>query len=485
MRFIEFTLGYNLLQKTIKFSEGANLIYSLKNAVGKTTFLRALFYALGYQIPSTKGIKFDDMDFWLTVESGGNIYNLYRHDSYLSIDDGNDQIEYSLPTDFYEIQAKLTGCHNKDILDNLLGASYVDQEKGWTLLNRGKVIGNISFNIEALVRGLSGIDCASELQQLESVKRQQRKYEYMQSVAKYQEAIREEAEDIDFDTPDEDINRRLEVLKTEREPISNEQKQIKSILRKNKLLAEYISDMNLWVKSSSGEEIPVTKETLVAFTDNNKLLVARREMLAAELNSINRQIAALEQQKGKDEQIINVQTRIEAFDSDIKKINVDPIATQAIINELKRERKKLQERIRSMTKGNSDVISELYKSARKYVEELPVDNIRISQNKDYIFTSDLKSLSGTNLHLIVFSFKLAYLRLIKEKTGIILPIVLDSPSGREVKHDSVEKMLEIVQRDFSDHQLIVASIYDYNLKNKKIIEFKDRLLNVTDFAYMN
>ncbi len=480
MRFIEFTLKEGFFQKTVKFSGIANIIYSKKNTAGKTTFLRTIFYALGYPVPSTKGIKFDDMEFWLTVESNGEQYKLYRHNSYLSLDDGQEQIDYSLPTDFYEIHAKLTGCDNKDILDNLLGASYMDQEKGWTLLNRGKVIGNISFNIEALVRGLGGKECVDELLQLEAVKRQQKKYEYMHSVAEYQEAIYEAGEDIEYDAPDEVIERRLEVLRAEREPVSDELKQIKSILRKNKVLAEYIADMKLTVQSSSGEEIPVTRDTLVGFTDNNELLTARREMLAAELDDINRKITALEKQKGKEEQLFKVQTAIEAFDSDIKKISVDAIATQRIIDQLKRERQKLQERIRSMTKQDNSVVLELHNCISAYAKELDVSETYVSPNKDYIFTNDLKSLSGTILHKIVFSFKLAYIKLIREKTGIVLPIVLDSPTGREVEHSTVEAMLKIIQRDYPDHQLIVASIHDYDLKDKKIIEFKDRLFSSTD-----
>ena len=480
MRFIEFTLKEGLFQKTVKFSEIANIIYSHKNTAGKTTLLRTIFYTLGYPVPSTKGIIFDDMEFWLTIESNGKQYKLYRHNTYLSLDDGQEQIDYSLPTDFYEIHFKLTGCDNKDILDNLIGASYMDQEKGWTLLNRGKVIGNISFNIEALVRGLGGKECVDELLQLEAVKHQQKKYEYMYSVAEYQEAIHEAGEDIEYDAPDEVIERRLEVLKAEREPIWDELKQIKDILRKNKVLAEYIADMKLTVQSCSGEEIPVTRDTLVGFTDNNELLTARREMLAAELDDINRQITALEKQKGKEEQLFKVQTAIEAFDSDIKKISVDAIATQRIIDQLKRERQKLQERIRYMTKQDNGVVLELHNCISTYAKELDVSETYVSPNKDYIFTNDLKSLSGTILHKIVFSFKLAYIKIIKEKTGIILPIVLDSPSGREVEHSTVERMLMIIQRDFSDHQLIIASIHDYDLKDKKIIELKDKLFSSTD-----
>lgn len=219
---------------------------------------------------------------------------------------------------------------------------------------------------------------------------------------------------------------------------------------------------------------------MVGFRDNNELLTTRREMLAAELEDINRKIASLEKQKGKEEQLFKVQTAIEAFDSDIKKISVDAIATHRIIDQLKRERQKLQERIRFVTKQDNGVVLELHNCISAYAKELDVSETYVSPNKDYIFTNDLKSLSGTILHKIVFAFKLTYIKLIKEKTGIVLPIVLDSPTGREVEHSTVESMLNIIQRDFPDHQLIVASIHDYDLKEKKMIEFKGKLFGSAD-----
>lgn len=64
----------------------------------------------------------------------------------------------------------------------------------------------------------------------------------------------------------------------------------------------------------------------------------------------------------------------------------------------------------------------------------------------------------------------------------MLPIVLDSPSGKEVEHETVESMLRIIQRDFTDHQLFVASIFEYDLQgDKKRIEFKNGLFELSDF----
>lgn len=149
---------------------------------------------------------------------------------------------------------------------------------------------------------------------------------------------------------------------------------------------------------------------------------------------------------------------------------------------MKKERKELQKRIRSITKHDNSVIIELLNCISTYAKELDVSDTYVIQSEDDIFTKDLQSLSGAILHKIVFSFKLAYIKAIRERAGIMLPIVLDSPSGKEVEHETVESMLRIIQRDFTDHQLFVASIFEYDLQgDKKRIEFKNGLFELSDF----
>ena len=43
-----------------------------------------------------------------------------------------------------------------------------------------------------------------------------------------------------------------------------------------------------------------------------------------------------------------------------------------------------------------------------------------------------------------------------------MPIFCDSPSGREVKTDTIADMLSILKRDFTEHQIFISSIYRYN-----------------------
>lgn len=62
---------------------------------------------------------------------------------------------------------------------------------------------------------------------------------------------------------------------------------------------------------------------------------------------------------------------------------------------------------------------------------------------------------------------------------------MDSPSGREVKYETVQEMLQIVLRDFSEHQLIIASIHDFKLKDERLIKLENSLFGAGDIMGIN
>jgi hypothetical protein len=111
-----------------------------------------------------------------------------------------------------------------------------------------------------------------------------------------------------------------------------------------------------------------------------------------------------------------------------------------------------------------------------YAKELGVDESYVSPSNDYIFTSDLQSLTGAIYHKIVFSFKLAYVKMVEMHANCNLPIILDSPSGREIDETNISEIIKILNRDFSNHQIIIASIFKYDIPDTNTIELKDKLL---------
>ena len=129
------------------------------------------------------------------------------------------------------------------------------------------------------------------------------------------------------------------------------------------------------------------------------------------------------------------------------------------------------------TKQNNDVLISMYHNIEAYAKELSLEKY-INLRTDFIFTHNLKELSGAILHKIVFSFKLGFIIEAEKYLGFKLPIILDSPSGKEIDPKNVEKMMEILQRDFKDNQIIIASIHDYSIiEKKKIHTIEDRLIN--------
>lgn len=280
-----------------------------------------------------------------------------------------------------------------------------------------------------------------------------------------------------IDSPADDIENALEVLRCERKPLENELNRIKSVIRKNTNFEKFITSFKLRVKAPNGGEVPVNKDTLIGYGDTVDLLVARQKINYEQLATIDKKIALLKTQQDKEETLVDVKTSLQQFDSEISKINVDALATKKIIEKLEKERKVLEERVIKSVKQDNPLVGELHQLISSFAVRLGLDDKYNSARNDYIFTNDLKSLSGAIFHKVVFAFKISYIKLIQRYTGVYLPIILDSPSGREVSMYNVNEMMAILAEDFTDHQIIIASIYNsYDFTNKNVIELKDRLL---------
>lgn len=148
---------------------------------------------------------------------------------------------------------------------------------------------------------------------------------------------------------------------------------------------------------------------------------------------------------------------------------------EGIKESLQKQLKEVKRQITERTKTNNSVLSSLYSNVEKYAQEMGLlddGSLKLS----YLFTSNLKVLSGAILHKTVFAFRLAYILEVKKVLGVNLPIILDSPSGKEVDIENVKLMINILKRDFSDHQLIIASIFEYDLPEVNTIEIVRSLM---------
>lgn len=461
--------------KTYEFSSQANLVHSDDNTVGKTTLLRLALYALGYQIPNTKNMKFEKCVTQVLLDANGITYHIKRENEYLLVDNGTSTEYYILPTELNQFHAVVFGTDNDDVLNNLLGTFYMDQEKGWTLLNRGKVIGSISFSIEKLVLGLSERDYQKLQTELQLLERELKKYQQMRDIAQYQREIYEEKGDIIHDTYDETLQRDLSVYMFDVEPLRKELREITDTIADNTSIRKFIEKMSLRVKAPDGTIVPVNKDTIIGLDDNNDFLLSRKRLLTAQIAKLEQQIEKLRNMIYYQSQQPTTETLIEAFDRNLSQIAIDAKAVTNIINELTERQSEVRRQLTELAKNNNDILEQMYFDISSYGVELGLTQY-MSSSAGFIFTRNLKELTGATLMKMVFAFKMAYIRAVDRVLNIKLPLILDSPSGKELDQHNIQKLMDIINRDFSAHQVIVASIYYYKLDNLTTIEMGRRVV---------
>lgn len=434
-----------------------------------------MLYALGYQIPNTKNMKFEKCITQVVLTSNGKTFHIKRENEYLLVDDETSTEYYILPTELNQFHAVVFGTDNNDVLNNLLGTFYMDQEKGWTLLNRGKVIGSISFSIEKLILGLSERDYQKLQSELQLLEREVKKYQQMRDIAQYQREIYEEKGDIVHDTYDETLQRDLSVYMFDVEALRKELKQITDTIADNTSIRKFIEKMSLWVKAPDGTKIPVNEDTIIGLDDNNDFLISRKHLLTSQIAKLEQKIENLRSMIYYQSQQPTTETLIESFDKNLSQIAIDAKAVTSILNELIERQTEVRRQLTELAKNNNDILEQMYSDILSYGVELGLTQY-MSSGIGFVFTRNLKELTGATLMKMVFAFKMSYIRAVDRVLNIKLPLILDSPSGKELDQYNIQKLMDIINRDFSENQVIIASIYHYKIDNLTTIEMGRRVV---------
>ncbi len=483
MIFKSIAIRENGNERRIDFSDKNNLVHSIANSKGKTTLLRLLLYSVGYNIPSTKNIKFEvcQVESQIVLDEG-EVVSLHRESrNHILLKRDNTETTYILPGEETDLHKIIFKTENVDLIKNLLGCFYFDQEKGWTLLNRGVVVGSIRFNIEELIRGIADIDCTELLQRKEQKKQDLLKFQQMFSVSKYQETLDEKSNNLARESYSTLLDDKINQCRIQQNLLKRELRRIDDVLKENKRFRTFIAEIGLLVLTPNGDTVPVTKDNIVGLNDAIEFLVAKRKLITLKYNQIQQEIKELEKDYKVESQQLSFfddkDTIATIFDKKIASIPINEMAVKNGITTLVREIAEINREIKRATRRTETArktIASIFNNTRQYLNELGLNGDSVSEQ--YLFTSNLKELSGAILHKTVFAFRMSCLLEIEKHLGIKLPIILDSPSGKEIDRQNIGTMLEILNRDFSDNQIIIASIFDYNLKDLHKIELTNRLV---------
>ena len=480
MIFKSVRIKEGFTERKFEFTDGANLIFSKKNSCGKTTLLRFMLYSLGYNIPNTRKINFERCEVGSEIfcDALGDVTLLRYADDFIETTINDEKKTYILPHQLHELHAKLFGTENVDVLDNILGAIYVDQEKGWTLLNRGTVIGKIKFSIEELLAGLNGIDIDDLIEKKTTLELNRDKYLAMLNIQELSEQVYEQNGEIFISDIEKELNEKIAYCNIKLENEKNALKEINSVLLKEKQFFDYIDSMNLSVKQDD-VIIPVNRTTLLNSTANYEYLRAHRSIIVTNIEKLKRERSSydvkLSEYHAKNAQIsmFSAESKDTLVNKQLANFNIDQTVVEQLLDETKSDLKHVKAEIKRTIKNQNSYISKIYKYVLEYATQLNVDDKMVAK-EDFIFTSDLKSLSGAVLQKMVFAFKVAFLKVIEESMDTKLFIVLDSPKGKELDDDNMKLIENLVSTELCDNQIFFASIYD--LEHEKLIEIKNRAI---------
>ena len=220
------------------FSGKRNLIYSKSNSKGKSTYLRLLFYALGYSIPQMKDIKYSDIVTELYFEEKGVEFCATREENLFWVENFTNQevIYYSLPSEQEAFLAYIFNYDNIKVLKNLLGIIYVDQDKGWSLLNRGKVIGRIGFSIEELLAGLNNVDCDELLAEKSRLQSEKKKYTALLNIQELSDEVYEKNGEIFISDIEKELQNKISLCNLKIAHMKTSLLEIEEVLKEDKAL---------------------------------------------------------------------------------------------------------------------------------------------------------------------------------------------------------------------------------------------------------
>lgn len=461
--------------REVEFKDNMNLIFSQENSKGKTTLLRLILYGLGYNIPATDGVKtFDNFYIKIEYENNDKDYMLERNGKFINFYLDDKKITYILPEQLNELHSIIFGISDVMILNNLLAIYYIDQEKGWTLLNRGNIIGKNRFNIEDFIAVLSDKNITSISYELDNIKKEISKYKYLKSTVEYKKEIISD-NTISYTKKDDlELYKQKNLWLLEEKEIKKDIIEINEIIDDNRKLINYLEKLDIYVKVSDDDAIKVTEENILNNHENQMYYNIRKKELELKLARIKKELTKIDTEINNRNLLFTVKTVADEVNDMLENINIDERQVDKILDQLNKRKDSLTRELHNIIKNNNKYLESIFETIRKYANELGIEKY-IKDDFDFVLTNKLKGKSGKILTQTSFIFKIAYLKEIRNKYDIVLPIIIDSPRTNELTDEASTAMMKILERDFSEHQIIFASVYEFEKINKNIIEMKENL----------
>ncbi|MEJ8767820.1 hypothetical protein WKU33_18580 [Oceanobacillus sp. HCA-5259] len=526
----------NKVANEFRFSKNVNIITSEGTSVGKSSLIKSLYYALGFEIKQfPHGWKYKRMRFRLDIQIKENEYSIIRDNSLffivgsegsLTLKEFSDWLQEKLSI---EMRLKLKRSSTDELSSvyptELLTPFYLDQDKSWSgfiFKNTSDSLGrysNIPQDILEYVLGISN----DEILKKESEKRVNQKNargiaSKIDVLNGLQEEYAEKTEMInpppqDIDKLKETFNNHLGqlgrvssemskrktkilTLKAKQDLNYRDNAELEKMLKLNKKTYKEVELECVHCHSKLTLEQSLTRlklknnlleiENMLEFNKKeNENIQASVEKLQNEINELNTRYEILTKQKNEIQDILSLQ---EFIDMESKRLANEEFL--GVINQLSHDKsmideliKKLEKDIRALKKDQKDRKEEI---SKRYTEILSDINLRFGSTKlNEIEFFDFKEVKGSGMdnNKTLLALYLAYMRLVVEYGKYTLPFGIDSFVKNEIDKGTVKVTFKEVEKYILSisKQIFFATIsenlnYLSNLDTYHVIDLTKPLL---------
>ena len=224
------------------------------------------------------------------------------------------------------------------------------------------------------------------------------------------------------------------------------------------------------------QKIVVDSNSIVGYQDNYELINIQLKMLDVQLRTLQRELQEQIMLENEQEHIeIDVKEYKQIIDDKLKFIDLNYSKIKSIVEECKKNIRIYNKKLKDQITQKSEVVDFIQKTMFECAQDLDVKQYI---EKNGIFTNKIQKNSGAISYKIIISFRIAFILSIEKFKNIKLPLIIDSLRNGELDEDNSKKILSVIEKKLIGHQVIVASIFEYEnfFDGKEII--KERLIPI-------
>lgn len=484
------TIEYSKDEQFYILDSKLNLITSDgSNRKGKTSLIRFLFWGLGFDVSLTENFSSAYAETSIEFASPRSIKKIRRRGQSIILNTGESATRYVLPVQEDQVLQQLFPGIPSEIIDQLLGFIYFDQDAGYRAWNRNVVTQRLSndrsykISIEKLLAEFASLnykEYADVSRSLEKTATQTRDLtELLKSISDTTVT-----DGITSTAGVEQLNDQISEKQLSLHRAKGKLNIYSASLKDQKNFDRLLNKLALKVRIN-GEIFDVTSDVIIRDNHLQTKTQQYEQYYGDIVNTLESDIERLTQDRDvlsstrEDNQLSLFKTvdnykRIRRL---IISTGIHPDDAQAATDDIQKTRKGYKEKFRQKIK-NSAAYSEIWEMIVELATKIGLNRV-INSKRNGLLDSTIKS-SGAERSLVIMVYRLGILKYLKYRYGFSAPLVLDSPASQEMDVENLTLLLKMITSEFPDTQIIVATNQHVDFSFEQTITLSDGVLRTLE-----